>query len=275
MQYLDIGALFTIPNLFLVLQSILLRVDTVIRGIINTFRYKFEPTVPNYLSLFRTAAGPLIFCLFLFRDRITYFEGIWISTYVFACFTDWLDGYLARKYPDQASEFGKIIDPVADKVLVISMIATIYYFDKAGQFELCLMVFIIFRELAVNFMRKPFIGDVNLLSVAEVGKVKAGFQMVALGIVLGRGGITSEYLGQSFNVLGYQLLFFATILTAISGWIYLMEWIRQLKMAPRLDPEPTLVLVVLTIDSLYRDFSAGWSAGKVARRSHRKTISAS
>ena len=191
-------------------------------------------TIPNYLSVYRLLAGPMIIGVFLhYGQEITIlFESIWVSLYVIACLTDGADGYIARRWPSQASDFGKVIDPLADKALVISIIALIYLVDSASWWELSLMSVIILREVSVTLARKPFIGETDILSVIEVGRWKAGFQMVAFGVMLGREGITAGHFDKliphfPFDQLGSFLLVIATVLTLVSGYEYLKGWLSK------------------------------------------------
>jgi len=170
--------------------------------------------------------------LFLSEERTVSFEATWVALYVFACLTDLFDGMIAKEWPSQRSRFGKVIDPLADKVLVISVIVLIFLVDKAPWWELCLMGVIVLREVSVTFARKPFIGETDILSVVEIGRWKAGFQMVAFGVILGREGITAGYFDRliphlPFSLLGSSLLIIATALTLVSGYEYLKGWLSK------------------------------------------------
>lgn len=199
----------------------------------------FKHTVPNHLSFLRIVAGPIIFAIFYFEQWIflgqgtIFFEGTWVCVYIVACLTDFFDGQIARKWTSQGSDFGKIIDPLADKILVISMVTIIWTFEKSAwlSIESLLMALIIVREVAISFARKPFIGSINLLSVSKIGRWKAVCQMIALGILLGRDGVTADFFDRlsplSFADFGTISLIFATFLTLSSGYGYFKSWYRQ------------------------------------------------
>jgi len=176
--------------------------------------------------------GPAIILLFYsWGTQTELFEFTWIGLYALACFSDWFDGYIARNWSSQQSDFGKIIDPLADKVLVISIILLIFSLDKVGLFELACIAIVVLREVLVTVVRKPFIGDVNALAVSQIGRVKAGFQMAAFGVILGRDSLFSAYFDRfvphfAFEDFGFLLLVTATVLTVWSGIGYFMTWVN-------------------------------------------------
>ncbi len=190
-------------------------------------------TIPNDLSLYRMVAGLIIAVLFLTMSQGIVFEVTWVAIYVIACLTDWADGHIAKRWLSEASDFGKIIDPLADKVLVISMVTLVLFVGKVEllSFESFLMALIVAREVLISIARKPLIGDVNILSVSKIGRWKAAVQMIAVGVLLGRDGIIAGLFGRmvphlSFEYFGSLLLLTATILTLYSGYGYFVRWIN-------------------------------------------------
>lgn len=197
---------------------------------------KFKGTLPNYLSLFRLFAGPIIGIVYYFHNWSGFtavtFEITWVLIYVIACLTDLFDGIIARKWPTQASDFGMIIDPVADKMLVISVMGLVVALGNVGYFEIACILLIGAREILISFARKPFIGSVNLLAVSRIGKWKALFQMFAVGFLLGRGGVIAEYFDKevpyfSFEFIGTALLVVATAMTLWSGLGYVLSYFSR------------------------------------------------
>jgi CDP-diacylglycerol--glycerol-3-phosphate 3-phosphatidyltransferase len=165
------------------------------------------------------------------------FEALWVTLFILACASDFLDGMIARRYPEQASEFGKVIDPIADKVLVISASAILFLWGSIDVVEVVCVSAIIIRELLVTFLRKPFIGDSNHLAVSAAGRWKAGFQMFAFGILLGRDGVIAGEINMAltpfmtFDGLGRLLLIVAVGLTLWSGWGYLKTYLQPARSA--------------------------------------------
>ncbi|RBP50771.1 CDP-diacylglycerol--glycerol-3-phosphate 3-phosphatidyltransferase [Arenicella xantha] len=178
--------------------------------------------IPNCLTLFRIIAIPLIAIIY-FSD-IKY--GNWYSTIVFtlAGISDALDGYLARRW-NQTSKLGAFLDPVADKLLVSTMlllvISDVNLHSRLWSEMLFIVtvIVIISREITVSALREWMaeLGKRANVAVSTVGKYKTGIQMGAIGCLL----FQSHFIGLPVLLIGELMLYAAGVLTIWSMSIYL------------------------------------------------------
>ena len=103
-----------------------------------------------------------------------------LCIYIVACLTDLLDGYIARHY-DQISDFGKFMDPLADKMLVM---AAMCYFVECGQMPGWCLAIVLLREFAVSGMRLVAVEQGRVIAAAWSGKIKTASTMVCLCLML-------------------------------------------------------------------------------------------
>jgi len=136
------------------------------------------------------------------------------TLFLYACFTDFLDGYIARSFSIQ-SRLGQFLDPVADKLLVGSVIVVLVHYDRADLFP---AIAIIGREILVSGLRE-FLSDLSVsVPVSKLSKVKTFVQMAAIFILL----LGNKGTGLGFvDVIGHFSLWIAAILTLITGYAYL------------------------------------------------------
>lgn len=180
---------------------------------------------PTKITLARICMIPVFVALFLI-DAIPY--GKFIATFIFiiASLTDWLDGYIARKY-NLVTDLGKFLDPIADKLLVTS--ALILIILKAdGIYCTLLAVFaivIISRELIVSGLRIIASSKSIVLAADKLGKIKTVLQIVALVLLLPYADIfaLSAQIGNIIFYVGLGFLSAATLMTVISGVNYLIK----------------------------------------------------
>lgn len=179
-------------------------------------------TTANKLTLLRVLLIPIMI-VFMYIESMksqTGFFGmtldrLWISIlFIIASFTDFLDGYIARKY-NQITTFGKFLDPIADKVLV--MVAFLYLMQiMPDRVPLWAVMIVIIREFAVTGIRLLAVEKGKVIAASPYGKLKTATTMLALIILL-------------FNDFGLpviigDILFYAAILfTVISGLDYLFK----------------------------------------------------
>jgi len=133
---------------------------------------------PNRLSLLRVALIPVIL-LFLHIDTPVC-QGIALAVFILAALTDFLDGYLARRNRI-VTNFGKFVDPVADKLLVLS---TMIALAGLGRFPAWACVIVLFRELAVDGLRLVAMERSRVIAAGNLGKIKTALQMVTLVVYL-------------------------------------------------------------------------------------------
>jgi CDP-diacylglycerol--glycerol-3-phosphate 3-phosphatidyltransferase len=171
--------------------------------------------VPNILSLLRIGLIPVLIGLyFLPHDS----AAVW-ATLVFAVasLTDWLDGYIARKW-NQTSPFGAFIDPVADKLIVVVALVLII-FKTPVWYLLVPIIIIIAREIIISALREWMaeLGQRNAVKVSSLGKMKTMFQMLAIGCLI----FHKPLFDLPIFEIGIVLLYVAAWLTISSMLSYL------------------------------------------------------
>ena len=180
-------------------------------------------TIPNILTVLRIALIPVFVGIFyLPKNSMTLgaFPAHWVnitatSVFALAAFTDWLDGFWARKF-NQTSNFGAFLDPVADKLMVAAALLVLVEFERIGA---VIALIIIGREIAISALREWManLGKSSNVAVASIGKVKTAMQMIAILLLL-----YYDKIGM-FNTkfVGQILIIFAAFLTLISMAYYL------------------------------------------------------
>ena len=103
-----------------------------------------------------------------------------LAIYIVACLTDWLDGYIARHY-NQVSDFGKFMDPLADKCLVV---AALCWFVENGQMAGWVLAVVLLREFAVSGMRLVAVEKGRVIAAGWSGKVKTASTMVCICLMI-------------------------------------------------------------------------------------------
>jgi CDP-diacylglycerol--glycerol-3-phosphate 3-phosphatidyltransferase len=168
---------------------------------------------PNLLTLFRIAAVPVIILLMLFPNRICVF----LAAMVFsaAAITDYLDGFYARK-TNMVTTLGKVMDPVADKLLVSSAFIMLAALHWVPAWMVCI---IIGRELAVTGLRNIIAGKGEDLSASNLGKFKTGFQIAAIIPLM----IHYPFFGLNVQAIGNLFLWGALVFTIWSGADYFIR----------------------------------------------------
>lgn len=206
-------------------------------------------TLPNILTVIRLLAAPGVAVMFLYFNRPL---ADWFALLLFAgaAVTDWFDGYIARTWK-QESRMGAMLDPIADKAMVVIALAVIMGFSGMTAWILLPATAILFREVFVSGLRE-YLGDTaGLLKVTKLAKWKTTIQMIAIAVLFSH-GVFEHYLNvrvaempgaevtaalngtapdpeglqlaqQGMNLtwhLGILLLWIAGLLTLITGWDY-------------------------------------------------------
>jgi CDP-diacylglycerol--glycerol-3-phosphate 3-phosphatidyltransferase len=175
---------------------------------------------PNTLTLFRIAAVPIVVILMMYPNRVfTALAAIFFSA---AAITDYLDGYLARLRGLETT-LGKVMDPVADKLLVSSAFIMI---TSHGWIPAWMVCIIIGRELAVTGLRNLIAGEGQDVSASWLGKYKTGFQIAAIIPLL----IHYPYFGLNIQAIGYFFMIGALVFTVWSGADYFIRFRKLLEM---------------------------------------------
>ena len=130
---------------------------------------------PNRLSLIRIASVPVI-TLLLVMDGVMWTRYAALFLFIFAAITDFVDGHLARKY-HLVTNFGKFIDPVADKMLVLS---TLIMLTWHGLLPAWIVVAVLFRELAVDGLRLVAVEQGKVIAAGKLGKIKTTVQITLI-----------------------------------------------------------------------------------------------
>lgn len=214
--------------------------------------------LPNTLTLLRLLAAPGVVLMFLYFSR-PYADWFALVLFVIAAVTDFVDGYLARAWK-QESKFGAMLDPIADKAMVVIALLVITGFSGMNPWILLPATVIMFREVFVSGLRE-FLGDTaGTLKVTNLAKWKTTAQMVAIAVLFAKGafehfiieqtigmdqdlvdgimaGTIEDSVGLRWKELGWNiswfggigLLWVAAALTFITGWDYLRKAMPYLK----------------------------------------------
>ena len=175
-------------------------------------------STPNLLTIGRVVAVPALAAAFYLPGDV----GKWTTCLIFAiaAITDFFDGYLARSWSMQ-SAFGRMLDPIADKLLVGAAILMLVHFDRA---PLLPSLVILSREIIVSGLRE-FLAEVRVgLPVSRLAKWKTGMQMTALAFLL-VGSAAPWWLFAT--EIGWYGLWLAAGLTVVTGMDYLIVGLRH------------------------------------------------
>lgn len=170
--------------------------------------------LPNKLTVLRVIMIPF-FIVALMLEAIPYHEWIALFIFVAAAFTDMLDGKIARKH-NLVTNFGKFMDPLADKLLVCSALICLVQLNRLPAW---MVIVIISREFVISGFRTIAADSGVVIAASYWGKVKTVFQMVATSLLIvdfGRFGIV-------FNIFTQVVLYIAIALTVISMIDYLVK----------------------------------------------------
>lgn len=180
-------------------------------------------SLPNILTLIRIFLIPVF--VMVFYLPLTWAHQTAACIFALACFTDWLDGYLARRL-QQMSTFGAFLDPVADKLIVTTSLLLLVGERDLNYLTIPAMV-IVGREIVISALREWMseVGRRASVTVSHIGKIKTTLQMFALFLLIAFRPSTSWW-----GVLGFILLYLAAILTIWSMVVYLsIAWPELMK----------------------------------------------
>jgi len=182
--------------------------------------------LPNILTISRIGSIPVLIALLLFIDDPA---GSWLafSAYTYACITDFFDGYLARAW-HQSSAFGRFLDPIADKLLVASVLLVLVGINRISELTVIPAAIILCREILVSGLRE-FLAELRVpLPVSVLAKWKTGMQMLALGFLLvGPNG--PDFGPLTTTEIGIYGLWGAALLTLITGYDYFIVGLRHIR----------------------------------------------
>ena len=180
--------------------------------------------LPNILTLSRILAIPVVVGLMLLDGPM----GHWLAlaAYVFACVTDFLDGYLARAWRQQ-SALGQFLDPIADKLLVAAVLLILVAQGTILDLTILPAAVILCREILVSGLRE-FLAQVRVsVPVSRLAKWKTTLQMLALGfLIVGAAG--PDFGPLTTTQIGVYGLWIAAVLTLVTGYDYLRAGLRHM-----------------------------------------------
>lgn len=169
--------------------------------------------LPNSLTLSRIFLVPVFLTVLLSGDYELTLGGVvmnedWLALIIFlsAAATDFLDGYIARSR-SQVTTLGKLLDPIADKLLISAAFISLVELDRVPAW---IVVLIVGREFAVSGLRYVALAEGVAISASNLGKVKMAAQVVAVALLL------VEPYGEIYELLAYPALAVAVVLTVVS-----------------------------------------------------------
>jgi len=214
--------------------------------------------IPNTLTVLRLLAAPCVPLMFLYFHR-PLADWFALTLFVGAAVTDYFDGYLARLWK-QESKFGTMLDPIADKAMVVIALLIITGYSGMNPWLILPATVILFREVFVGGLREFLGAKAGLLRVTKLAKWKTTAQMVAIAVLflgtglehiegIARQGMTVEQYAMAVSqgvadpirscgargcssyatLVGLALIWVAAALTAMTGWEYFRKSLPYLK----------------------------------------------
>jgi cardiolipin synthase (CMP-forming) len=180
--------------------------------------------LPNVLTYARLAAVPAVVAL-LFWPRDDWMRWAALAIFIAAGVTDYFDGYFARAYAQQ-SALGRMLDPIADKLLVAACLLMLVHSRTIQGLHLWAAIVILCREILVSGLREYLAGLKVSVPVSRVAKWKTALQLVAVGFLIA--GPAGEKVLAGTITIGRTLLWIAAILTLYTGWDYMKAGIRHM-----------------------------------------------
>jgi cardiolipin synthase len=187
--------------------------------------------LPNVLTLSRIAAIPVLVTLVAVRTAET--DLLACIVFSAAAITDYFDGKLARER-QQLSDLGRMLDPIADKLLVAAALMMLVGMGRLSAGGLYPAIVIMLREILVSGLREYLAGIRVGLPVTRLAKWKTGFQMGALGTLLA-GNNSAALLHMPWlpvSLIGETMLWVAALLTLVTGWDYLTAGLHHAATPP-------------------------------------------
>jgi cardiolipin synthase (CMP-forming) len=180
-------------------------------------------TLPNILTYGRVIAVPVVVVL-LFWPDLAWMRWTALCIFILAGITDFFDGYLARAWSQQSS-LGRMLDPIADKLLVAAVLLMLVADHTITSFSIWAAIVILCREILVSGLRE-YLAELKVsVPVSKVAKWKTTLQLVALGfLIAGRAG---DQIVPGVTQAGLILLWVAALLTLYTGWDYMKAGITH------------------------------------------------
>ncbi len=180
--------------------------------------------IPNILTVARIVVIPVIVASFYFEKSIAAWTGCIL--FIAAAVTDYFDGFLAR-HLKQTSTFGRVLDPIADKLLVSAVLLMLAYERRLGVsgYGIFPAVIIMCREILVSGLRE-FLAEIKVgMPVTRLAKYKTAVQLVALPLLMVSKDTPASW---HFGLVGEVFLWTAAVLTLITGYDYLKQGLKYI-----------------------------------------------
>ena len=185
-------------------------------------------SLPNILTYARIAAIPVVVgCVFAqsILDGPLWLRWVALAVFIAAGVTDYLDGYYARIW-DQQSAFGRMLDPIADKLLVASCLLMLAADNSIHGWTLWAAIVILCREILVSGLRE-YLAELRVsVPVTRLAKWKTTLQLVAVGFLIA--GEAGDAVVPVVTKVGIALLWLSALLTLYTGWDYLQAGLHHL-----------------------------------------------
>ena len=174
----------------------------------------------THLTTLRVILVPFIYAGMVFgKDDQWFLLGTWL-VFLIACLTDYWDGVIAR-HQGKATKIGKLLDPVADKILICSLLILLVSMGRAPAF---LTIILIARELIINGLRSIAAAEGEVIAASGGGKSKTITQMVAVGFLI----IHYNTIGLPCHEIGIMMLWVSTGISLWSGYKYIVSYFQNL-----------------------------------------------
>jgi cardiolipin synthase len=171
---------------------------------------------PNMLTLGRIALILPFTLLFFHGSVATRWEAL--ALFLIAAVTDWFDGYLARRW-NQGSALGRMLDPIADKLLVVSAIVLLIATGEIAGWTIAPALAILLREIAVSGFREH-LGPLGVIvPVSRLAKWKTASQLTAMSVLIAP--------VEALQPAGEAILWAAAVITLITGWKYFLATLKS------------------------------------------------
>jgi CDP-diacylglycerol--glycerol-3-phosphate 3-phosphatidyltransferase len=174
----------------------------------------WKKKLPMWLTWARIGISPVIVVLICFENPVN--DWLTAILFILASITDWLDGSLARKYKAQTN-MGKFMDPIADKILVASVLIMLVPSGRVGP---VLVLLLLVRDILIGGVRSVAAADGLVIDAKSAGKWKTALQMVGIPMLL----INKHVLLIPFAEIGLGLMWFSVVLSLFSGWQYIQMY---------------------------------------------------
>ena len=197
-------------------------------NIVTTRAVRHSLSLPNILTYARIAAIPVVVgCIYAqaIMDGPLWLRWVALAVFIAAGVTDVLDGYYARMW-DQQSAFGRMLDPIADKLLVASCLLILAADNSIHGWTLWAAIVILCREILVSGLREYLAALRVSVPVTKLAKWKTTIQLVAIGFLIA--GEAGEQILSSTTLIGIVLLWMSAIFTIYTGWDYFRAGIHHL-----------------------------------------------